>query len=180
MGTVDKTVQVEFRLLLSCNGKRDMGVEMRKAVSSKSSLVFTGKSQEVRDRSKLGYTATTRSPGLHRKVLPQFSEMAGRKAWRLWKDELKPNPSCHTYLGNGQFVFLQALLRIRARILVKSYSGVHSRLVNGLEGELGAEQVAYSPQGCTHIRRQGRVCKEVSNEAMGLAHHGNIHGDAGS
>lgn len=179
-GTADKTVQAEFRLLLSGNGKPDMGVEMRKAPSSKPSLVFTGKSQEVRDRSKLGHTATTRFSALHRKALPQCSEMAGRKPWKLRKDELRPNPSCHTYLGNGQFVFLQALLRIRAGILVEGYSGVQSGLVDGLEGELGAEQVAYSPQRCAHIRRQGRVCKEVGNETMGLSHHGNIHGDVGS
>lgn len=52
--------------------------------------------------------------------------------------------------------------------------------MDGLEGELGAEQVAHGPQGCTHVWGQRRVREEVSNEAMGLAHHGDIHSDAGS
>lgn len=52
--------------------------------------------------------------------------------------------------------------------------------MDGLEGELGAEQVAHGPQGCAYIRRQRRVGQEVGNETMGLAHHGNIHSDAGS
>lgn len=52
--------------------------------------------------------------------------------------------------------------------------------MDSLEGELGTEQVAHGPQGRAHIRGQRRVGQEVGNEAMRLAHHGNIHGDAGS
>lgn len=130
-----------------------------------------------------GYIASTRIPGLHQKVLSQdITEVAGRKPETVERlAKTTHTTSCRTYLGNGLLVFLQAFLRVRAGIvLTEGHGGVHSGLVEGLEGELGAEQVAYGPQGCTHIRGQRRVGQEVGNEAMGLTHHSNIHSDAGS
>lgn len=87
----------------------------------------------------------------------------------------------NTHLGNSQLVFLGALFGVRTSIVFTEGNGwIHSGLVNGLEGELCAEKVAHGPQRCAHIRWQRGVCQEVSNEAVGLAHHSNIHSDTGS
>lgn len=91
-------------------------------------------------------------------------------------------PLCvNAYLGNSQLVLFGAFFRIRTGVVfTEGNSRIHSGLVNGMEGELGAEQVAHRPQGRAHGRGQRRVCQEVGNEAVSLAHHGNIHSDTGS
>ena len=102
---------------------------------------------------------------------------------RQWKETVSPFQEhvINTYLGNSQLVFFRAFLRIRAGIVfTEGNDGVHSGLVNGLDGELRAEKVAHCPQGRAHVGGQRRVCQEVGDEAVSLAHHGNVHSDTGS
>lgn len=49
---------------------------------------------------------------------------------------------------------LRALLGVgTCRVLTEGDKGVHPGLVNGLEVELGAQEVADCPQGSAHVRR---------------------------
>lgn len=111
--------------------------------------------------------------------------MTGRRPRRQFKKKKTVQPFKEyvttTYLWNSKLVFFRALFRVRTGIVFTERSDrIHSGLVNGLEGELCAEQVAHGSQGCAHVWWKRRVCQEVGNEAVGLAHDGDVHSNTGS
>lgn len=68
------------------------------------------------------------------------------------------------YLGDGQpLSFLRHILRVGAGVSVaEGQQGAHARpVVQRLDGELGAEQVADGPQGAAGVGREGGVSQQI-------------------
>lgn len=55
-----------------------------------------------------------------------------------------------------------------------------ARPVQRLEGELGGQQLADGSQGRAGVGRQRGVSEQVGDQAVGLAHHGDVHHDGGA
>ncbi len=87
------------------------------------------------------------------------------------------------YLRDGQpLSFLRHLLRVRAGVsFAEGQQGAQARpVVQRLEGELGAEQVADGTQGAAGVRREGGVSQQIWDQPMCLAHHRDVHRHAGA
>lgn len=76
------------------------------------------------------------------------------------------------YLWNGQpLCSFGPLLRVRAGVRVCR----NAEPVEGLQADLGAEEVADGLQRAAGVGGQRGVCQQVGDEAAGLAHHRDVH-----